>query len=71
MARVKTSLLTAAELSQNDYEIHRFFLHNYTRFLNVSMLEKIYDKHVTINAKKNIAKYLYFLPLSENSFSHQ
>lgn len=36
-----------------------FFLHDYTLLLNVSMLERIYDKHVTINAR-NIAKYLYF-----------
>lgn len=69
-ARVKTSQLTATELSQNDCEIHRFFLHDYTPFLDVSMLESIYDKHVTITAK-NIAKYLYFLLLYENYFSHQ
>lgn len=64
-ASVKTSLLTATDLSQNDNEIHRFFLHDYTRFLNVSMLENICDKHVTINAQKKtlLNSYIFFCSL--------
>lgn len=47
------------------------FLHDYTAFLNVGILKKVFDKRVTIIAQKNIAKYSYLLMLSENFFSHQ